>query len=56
MYAVFHAYPGRGEHPGTVRAGWVARVEADPHGGPDRPYRLVAIGRNLSADPSVNGI
>jgi len=56
LYAVFHAYPGRGEHPDAVRAGWVARVEADPDGGPDRPYRLTAVGGNLSADPSVEGV
>jgi hypothetical protein len=38
LYAVFHAYPGTGEHPGTKRAAWAYRVEPDPivpHG-----YRL----------------
>jgi hypothetical protein len=59
LYALFHAYPGLGEHPGAVRAGWIARVEPDPGGAPDRPYRLVPIGGNpgnRSGDPSVMGV
>jgi hypothetical protein len=56
LHAVFHAYPGRGEHPAAVRAGWVARVEVDPYGRADRRYRIVAIDRNHSVDPSVEEV
>jgi GH43 family beta-xylosidase len=40
LYAVFHAYPGTGEHPEAERAAWAYRVEPDPTVA-DR-YRLVA--------------
>jgi Glycosyl hydrolases family 43 len=51
LYSLLHAYRDGGHAPGAPRVAWAFRVE--PSGTP-AGYRLVEIGRNHSAEASVN--